>query len=215
MDPKPLRSSEPVSGLLRTRGPGESEAIFISKDIPDPARFEDITTFGNLMHKCGYQISSFIDEIVTEEFKDSLHLMEYLNKNGLNSAGKNDRNTVIRDVILGVNAVYSTLYSMPHEEPIALGSDGTQIIKSEVSTVEKDGQNSTPQIIVPASFHLLQFMGWKYHESQIQANERGTGSTVDKFIDDVLEDDEEAKKRVKFGSLEEEEFDEKLTYDPK
>ena len=79
------------------------------------------------MHKCGYQISSFIDEIVTEEFADSLHLMEYLNRNGLNSAGKNDRHTVIRDVILGVNAVYSTLYSMPHEKPILLGSDGKQI----------------------------------------------------------------------------------------
>ena len=58
-------------------------------------------------------------------------------------------------------------------------------------------------------------MGWKYHESQIQPNERGTGSTVDKFIEDVLDDDPEAKKRVKFGSLEEEEFDEKLVYDPR
>jgi hypothetical protein len=76
------------------------------------------------MHKCGYQISSFIDEIITEEFNDSLHLMEYLNKNGLNSAGKNDRNTVIRDVILGVNAVYQTLYSMPYEKPILLDSEG-------------------------------------------------------------------------------------------
>jgi hypothetical protein len=67
------------------------------------------------MHKSGYQISSFLDEIVTEEFTDSLHLMEYLNKNGLSSAGISDRNTVIRDVILGVNAVYNTLYSMPYE----------------------------------------------------------------------------------------------------
>ena len=53
--------------------------------------------------------------------------MEYLNKNGLNSAGKNDRNTVIRDVILGVNAVYQTLYSMPHEKPILLDDDGKQL----------------------------------------------------------------------------------------
>lgn len=139
--------------------------------------------------------------------------MEYLNKNGLNSAGKNDRNTVIRDVILGVNAVYQTLYSMPYEKPILLDSEGKQPETEKLEEANKSPD--PPQIVVPASFHLVQFMGWKYHESQIQANERGTGSTVDKFIDDVLEDDQEAKKRVKFGSLEEEEFDEKLIYDPK
>jgi hypothetical protein len=76
------------------------------------------------MHKAGYQISSFLDEVVTEEFTDCLHLMEYLNKNGLSSAGKNDRNTVIRDVILGVNGVYNTLYSMPFEKAVVMDDDG-------------------------------------------------------------------------------------------
>lgn len=172
-------------------------------------RFEDITSFGNLMHKCGYQISSFLDEIVTEEFTDSLHLMEYLNKNGLSSAGKDDRNTVIRDVILGVNAVYNTLYRTPYEESILYNEEG-QIIDRELGS---EKSFSIPENVVPASFHLVSFVGWKYHESQIQAQERGTGASIEDFVDEILDGDEESKKRVRFGSLEEEELDEEI-YNP-
>lgn len=162
------------------------------------------------MHKCGYQISSFLDEIVTEEFKDSLHLMEYLNKNGLSSAGKNDRNTVIRDVILGVNAVYSTLYSVPYEKETVVDDSGKKIYLEGLSEVQED---ELPKMVVPASFHIVQYVGWKYHESQKQAKERGTGATIEQFVDEILEDDVEAKARVKFGSLQEEDLSDQI-YNP-
>ena len=163
------------------------------------------------MHKAGYQISSFLDEVVTEEFTDCLHLMEYLNKNGLSSAGKNDRNTVIRDVILGVNGVYNTLYSMPFEKAVVMDDDGKQV------TIEQDAyqhgvDSQGPSMVIPASFHLVQYVGWKYHHSQVQANERGSGATIEEFVNGILEDDEEAKSRVKFGSLQEEEMNENILY---
>ena len=161
------------------------------------------------MHKSGYQISSFLDEIVTEEFTDSLHLMEYLNKNGLSSAGISDRNTVIRDVILGVNAVYNTLYSMPYENAQITNDEG-EIVEIEI---EENANLEIPENVVPASFHLVSFVGWKYHESQIQANDRGTGSSIEEFVDEILEGDQEAMERVKFGSLEEEELETEI-YNP-
>lgn len=162
------------------------------------------------MHKSGYQISSFLDEIVTEEFTDSLHLMEYLNKNGLSSAGKNDRNTVIRDVIMGVNAVYNTLYSMPYEEAVMFDDEGEKI---EIDNGELEGVE-LPELVVPASFHLVSFVGWKYHESQVQAGERGSGASIEEFVDEILEGDEDAMGRVKFGSLEEEDLSEQQIYNP-
>lgn len=143
-----------------------------------------------MMYKVGYQISSFIDEIVTENFEDPLHLMEYLNSNGLSSCGKNDRQTVLRDVILGVSGVYNSLYSVPFDTT-------SMDIEEDYGEVEN---------MIPASFHILQFIGWKYHKDQIQPKERGSGSSIEQFVDEILEGDEEAKKRVRFGTLEEEDL---------
>lgn len=144
------------------------------------------------MHRIGYQISSYIDELVVENFEDPLHLMEYLNSNGLSSSGKNDRNTVLRDVILGVAGVYETLYSGPFEK----------------SNMDLDEDYKDIDDMIPASFHLMQFIGWKYHKDQVQPKERGTGLEIEEFVDEILDGDEEAKKKVRFGTLEEEELEE-------
>lgn len=144
------------------------------------------------MYKIGFQISSFIDEIITENFEDPLHLMEYLSSNGLSSCNENDRKTVLRDVILGTAGVYESLYSVPFEK----------------TSMDLEESYEGIENVVPASFHILRYIGWKYHKDQIQPKERGTGSTIEDFVDEVLDGDEEAKKRVRFGTLEEEDVDE-------
>ena len=71
--------------------------------------------------------------MVVEEFDDCLHLMDYLSKTGMSSPGQNNRGTMMRDVILGVNAMYDLLYS---------------------KAVETDAKGNE-RTIVPATFDII------------------------------------------------------------
>ena len=91
----------------------------------------------------------------------------------------------MRDVILGVNAIYDLLYSR------------------SVKVNEEEGD--TGRTIVPATFDIIQYIGWKYHHAREQPKERGTGMTFRDFIKEVADEGEnEEAKRYRFGTIDEE-----------
>ena len=133
------------------------------------------------MYRAGFQVTSFIHNSVIEEYDDCLHLMDYLSKNGLGSTGLSDRSTVLKDVLLGVAGVYDALYTTKSEE--------------------------TGEDVVGATYELVHFIGWKYHESQQKPSERGSGMSMEEFIDEVAEEgDEESRGRMFYGSITDEDL---------
>ena len=135
-----------------------------------------------MLNKIGYQITSCVDEMVVEEFDYCLHLMDYLSKTGMSTPGLNNRGTMMRDVFLGVNAMYDLLYSKTDEKE------------------EKDGRK-----FVPATFDIIQYIGWKYHHAREQPIERGSGMSFRDFIKEVADEGEnQESKRYRFGTIDEE-----------
>lgn len=58
--------------------------------------------------------------------------------------------------------------------------------------------------MIPATFHLVQFLGWKEDKmKQPQPKSRGSGS-LDSFIDEIVEDDPQVQSNLKYGYISEE-----------
>ena len=56
---------------------------------------------------------------------------------------------------------------------------------------------------MPATFHLIQYLGWKDDPSQPQPKSRGSGD-LNSFINEIVKDDPQVKDRIKYGVLGEE-----------
>lgn len=61
--------------------------------------------------------------------------------------------------------------------------------------------------VVPATFHMIQMMGWKDDpEKQPQPKKRGSGKGLDEFVKEMIEDDPSVADRIKHGVIQDDTF---------
>lgn len=170
-------------------------------------KFDSISGFGNRMNKVGFNLTSFVDQTTQEHFYDAFHLMDCISRAGLGYASQNARQGCFKEVFLGVNAIYEVLFSEKYEPK----EEEVRFFKEEVFGPvaglenEQELQEVNLKKVVPATFELINFVGFKFHMGQQKPAQRGTGNSLKEFVDEVVGDDEEARKRVKYGELFEEE----------
>lgn len=93
--------------------------------------------FGNLFARCEYNMPTIYSEKYNLLFDSAFHLMEFLQYTGESSALLSKRNGIQRDVLLATEAIYRELFK-------------------DKGKPDKVG----------ATFQIVNFLGWKYHESQ-------------------------------------------------
>ena len=152
------------------------------------------------MDRVGFKITSFTEKEVIEEFDSCLHLMDYLSRTGLSFAGKNGRDTVLRDLFVATSVLYDSMYGRlyePTESELSITVIIVEKIPKEVLEKVKGKR------VVPATFHLIQYLGWKEDASQPKPKSRGSGD-LGSFIDELIKEDPDAKDRIRYGVLGEE-----------
>jgi NADH dehydrogenase [ubiquinone] 1 alpha subcomplex assembly factor 5 len=114
-------------------------------------------------------------------FDDAFQIMEFLQCIGENNALLQSRNDMQRELLLSVAAIYDSLFrSQRHPDKVF------------------------------ASFHIINFLGWKYHESQQKPKQRGTAEFSLKVLQKELEesgDPTEGKITAQSGTIEVDESD--------
>ena len=153
-----------------------------------------------MLDRLGYKITSFMEKELLEEFDSPLHLLDYLSRCGLSFAGTDRRDTVLRDLFVATAAIYDRLYGRefaPSEpersrpcSPDSLSPEALRLLQG--------------RRVVPATFHLIQYLGWKDDPTQQpQPKARGTGD-LGSFIEEIVKDDPQVKDRIVYGVLGEE-----------
>lgn len=154
-------------------------------------RTEEIAALGNRLDKIGYKLTSFTEKDLTEEYADAYHLMDFLSRTGQGYAGASARTGVLKDLFIATSALYQNLFGRPYV-PAAT---------EEAMYTPEHLEKLKGRTVVPATFHLIQFVGWKHDpNSQQQPAPRGTGD-LQEFVDEISKDEPELKDRIKFGAF--------------
>jgi NADH dehydrogenase [ubiquinone] 1 alpha subcomplex assembly factor 5 len=141
--------------------------------------------FGNLFSRCGYNMPTIYADKIELLFDDAFQIMEFLQCIGENNALLNSRQDIQRELLLSVAAIYDSLFR---------------------------SQRYPDKVY--ASFHIINFLGWKYHESQQKPKERGSAEFSLKVLQKEIEesgDPTEGKITAKSGTIEVDESDSEET----
>lgn len=115
--------------------------------------------FGNLFARCEYNMPTIYSEKYSLLFNSAFHLMEFLQCTGESNALLSRRTGVQRDVLYATEAIYQELF--------------------------KD-KNKPDKVM--ATFQIVNFLGWKYHESQQKPKKRGSAEFSLKILQKEIED---------------------------
>jgi hypothetical protein len=132
--------------------------------------------FGNLFARCQYNLPTIYSDKIQLLFDDAFQLMEFLQAMGENNALLNTRQEVQRELLLAVAAIYDSLFRS-----------------------EKDPNK------IFATFQLINFLGWRYHESQQKPKQRGSAEFSLKILQKEIEesvDPSEGKITSQVGTIE-------------
>lgn len=156
-----------------------------------------------MVDRVGYKLTSFTEKEIVEEFDDLYHLMDYLSRSGLSFAGNNKRETVLKDLFLATAALYKSFYGKEFEATEYERSSR----RSPDNMRQEDVQKLAGKHVVPATFHLVQMMGWKDDpEKQPQPKKRGSGGGLDQFVKEIIDDDPSVADRIKHGVIKDDTF---------
>jgi NADH dehydrogenase [ubiquinone] 1 alpha subcomplex assembly factor 5 len=137
--------------------------------------------FGNLFARCEYNMPTIYSEKYNLLFDSAFHLMEFLQYTGESGALLSKRNGIQRDVFLATEAIYRELF-----------------------------KDKTKPDKVGSTFQIVNFLGWKYHESQQKPKKRGSAEfslkDIQKEIEDSV-DSKESKISQRSGTIEVSESD--------
>jgi len=154
--------------------------------------FEEIASIGNLVDRVGYRLTSFTEKEFIEEFESAFHLFDYLSMHGMSFSGNDSRDTVMKDLFLSCAAIYNLLYGRKY-------TPGTLEEASADKSLLEKLKDAT---VIPATFHVVQYMGWKHDLlKQQQPKERGSGGSLESFVDELVKDDPTLRNQIKFGFL--------------
>jgi NADH dehydrogenase [ubiquinone] 1 alpha subcomplex assembly factor 5 len=115
--------------------------------------------FGNLFARCEYNMPTIYSEKYNLLFNSAFHLMEFLQYTGESNALLSRRTGIQRDVLLATEAIYQELFK-DKNKPDKVG----------------------------ATFQVVNFLGWKYHESQQKPKKRGSAEFSLKVLQKEIED---------------------------
>ena len=134
-----------------------------------------IVDFGNIFSRCQYNLPTIFSEKKLLKFESSLELMQFIQNIGENNALLQTRKSVLKDIIYGTNAIYTTMFG------------------------DKEGK-------VPATFEFINFIGWRYHESQQKPKKRGSAEfslkTLQKELEEQVDPFEKDKVKMEYGEIE-------------
>ena len=117
---------------------------------------EDIATLGNLVDRIGYKLTSFTEKEFIEEFDDAFHLMDYLSQNGMGFAGKDARDTVLKDLFLSTSSIYEAMFARSYEKPVSPGAARWgETEKAKTSKIANAPGPSHGGSVIPATFHII------------------------------------------------------------
>lgn len=118
-----------------------------------------IVDFGNLFTRCQYNLPTVLTDKITLNFNNPFELMQFIQNIGENNGLLQPRKEVIRDVVYAAAAIYQSLFKCQDDE------------KKIFST-----------------FEFINFIGWKYHESQQKPKKRGSAEFSLKDLQQEIHD---------------------------
>ncbi|EGR27241.1 hypothetical protein IMG5_199200 [Ichthyophthirius multifiliis] len=140
--------------------------------------FVSITEVGNLITRLKYNLPTVFSEKRILYFDTCLDLMQYLQRNGDNSCLLDQRNGIYKDTLYATIAIYESLFR------------------------EKDKNLQEYQNQIFSTFEIINFAGWKYHESQPKPKKRGSAEFNLKDLSKQIQDiDPESAKIMKSGEI--------------
>jgi len=135
-----------------------------------------IVDFGNLFSRSQYNLPTIYSDKINLIFNNPFELMQFIQYIGENNALLQNRKEVMRDVVYGAAAIYQSLFKYPDDE--------TKIF---------------------STFEFINFLGWKYHESQQKPKKRGSAEFSLKDLQEEIEQSLESgsgKSKSTLGTIE-------------
>lgn len=163
---------------------------------PRSLKFFDMTTFGNIMSRSGYQLTSFHTTIYKECYESPWHMIDNLSQLCQTNCLKGKKDDISKDMQLAMTALYQSNFEINKKTEI---DNGTYKVKN-------DGEYQVPEKYYEASFDIVNFIGWKYDMNQPQAKQRGsqTVSFAEMLKEMEEEDDGKAGPLIRSGTVQEE-----------
>lgn len=117
-------------------------------------------------------------------------------------AGKDARDSVLKDLFISTSSIYQSMFARSYEKPVSPGyARWGETEKAKSSRIANAPGPAHANSIIPATFHIIQFLGWKHDiVKQQQPKQRGSGN-LQTFIDELVTDDPSLAGRIKYGML--------------
>eukprot|EP01016_Furgasonia_blochmanni_P056021 TRINITY_DN9469_c0_g1_i1.p1 TRINITY_DN9469_c0_g1~~TRINITY_DN9469_c0_g1_i1.p1 ORF type:complete len:247 (+),score=34.07 TRINITY_DN9469_c0_g1_i1:196-936(+) len=135
--------------------------------------FMSLTTFGNLLSRVGYNLPTIWTDKIILKYKNAFELMQHMQDIGESNALNDVRKEVLMQTLLGGTAIYNSLFKDANQEHIV------------------------------ATFETINFLCWKYHESQAKPKKRGSADFSLKTLQtEILQADPDSSKKSIYGEIE-------------
>lgn len=131
-----------------------------------------ISELGNTLDACQLQMATMYSEKVMLLFDSCVELLEYLQQTGEGNALLDARPGTFKDVLYGMIAIYNSMC-----------------------------KDATEEDKVKATFEILYFSGWKYHESQ-KRNRRRSRIEFDELVKELTEQNKDMMSKIRMGAIE-------------
>jgi len=117
-----------------------------------------IVDFGNLFSRSQYNLPTIYSDKIHLNFNNPFEMMQFIQNIGENNALLQNRKEIMRDVVYASAAIYQNLFKC------------------------KDDESK-----VFSTFEFINFLGWKYHESQQKPKKRGSAEFSLKDLQNEIE----------------------------
>ena len=134
-----------------------------------------IVDFGNMFTRCQFNLPTIYSEKAMLNFNNPFELMQFIQSMGENNALLQNRKECMKEVVYAAAAIYQSLFKNK-EDPSKIFS----------------------------TFEYINFLGWKYHESQQKPKQRGSAEFSLKDLQKEIEESDPSynQSRSTFGSIE-------------
>lgn len=135
---------------------------------PHISPFTQIKDIGGLLNSSGFTMLTIDTDEMQIGYPSMFELLQDLKGMAESNAAFNRPLTLSRDVLLSASSIYNEMYKKINPE------------------TKEEG--------VHATFQIIYFVGWKYHESQQKCAERGSANVSLKELGTIITDKSRTKK---------------------
>ena len=165
---------------------------------PNVLIFPNITDIGNMLQKLNYSLPSIHMNKYKYKFEDLTQIFEFLKSIGETNYFNSRRLFKRRDTYYAAIALYSQLFNEKIDQnDLEFYKDDNRVVKVDLRSEESDKYTFL-------TIDVINFIAWKYHESQPKAKERGSAEfSLKEFANDAFESGDDPTLRIGRISIDE------------